>query len=363
MPLTVQQIADALGADFDGDGGIEIAGVSEPAVAGPDHLALAMEEAFADKLADGQARAAILWPEADWRGFGLNAVIFAPRSRYVLAGVSRVFDPAPAVPEGVHPSSVVEDGAEIGPGAAIGPFVHIRAGARIGAGARIVGHVSVGVDAVIGADALIHPQVFIGDRVRIGDRVVAQPGAIVGGDGFSFVTPKPGAVEEAKATGKITEASRTTGFVRINSMGAVEIGSDVELGAHCCIDRGTVSDTRIGDGTKIDNQVQIGHNVQIGQHCLLCGQVGIAGSTVLGDRVVLAGKVGLADHLKIGSDVIVTAGSGVGTDIASGSVYMGTPAVPRDEAISSYMALRRLPRVLARLRKDQNQVPNPETKG
>lgn len=191
----------------------------------------------------------------------------------------------------------------------------------------------------------------IADGVRIGARFIAQPNAVIGGDGFSFVTPEKGAVESAKATGAVALDALNTIHARIHSLGAVRIGDDVEVGAAACIDRGTLADTRIGNGAKIDNLVQIGHNVQVGDHCLLCSQVGIAGSAEIGDRVVLGGKVGVADHVDIGHDAVIAAASGVGASVKPRSVMMGAPAMPRDEWFRMMMAMRRLPRLINKLRK------------
>ncbi len=355
--ISIAELARALGAEALGDGALVVTGAAEPAAAAPDQIALAMQPAFAADLARGRARAAILWPGADWQALGLEAAILAPRARYLLAGVTRAFDRPPEIAPGTHPSAVIDASAEIGPGAAIGPFVYIAARARIGAGARILSHVSIAEDAVIGRDALLLNGVRIGARVRIGDRFIAQPGAVVGADGFSFVTPTPGVVEEARATGAIT-ADEQDEYVRINSLGAVVIGDDVELGANSCIDRGTIADTTIGDGTKIDNHVQIGHNVRIGRTCLLCGQSGVAGSTVIGDRVVLGGKAGIADHLRIGSNVVITGNSGVNSHVSDNKIMMGYPAVRIDQSVEMYKALRRLPRLLARLEPAQKSVSN-----
>lgn len=157
----------------------------------------------------------------------------------------------------------------------------------------------------MGDDALLQAGVKIGARVRIGHRFIAQPGAVLGADGFSFVTPTPGNVEEARAVGAISAKAQES-YVRINSLGSVVIGDDVEVGANSCVDRGTIADTIVGDGTKIDNLVQIGHNVKVGRTCLICGHVAIGGSTVIGDRVVLAGRAALADHLAIGANSVIT---------------------------------------------------------
>lgn len=349
MGHRIGDIALALGAEAAGDLDMVIARASEPAAAGPDDLALAMDPKFAEGLARGQARAAILWPGADWQGLGLDAAIFAPRGRLALAGLTRLLDPGVVIAPGIHALSVVGQGAMIGAGAAIGPFVSIGAGARIGSGARIASHVSIGEAAEIGEDALILAGVHIGARVRIGDRFVCQPGAVIGGDGFSFVTPERGGVEEVRTTlGKRSEI-RAQDWIRIHSLGAVTIGDDVEIGANSCIDRGTIRDTEIGRGSKLDNMVQVAHNVQIGEDCLLCGQSGIAGSTRIGNRVVLGGKAGVSDNVVVGDDVIAGAATMILTSQPSGRVLLGYPAVKMEVQIGLNKALRRLPRLMIRV--------------
>jgi UDP-3-O-[3-hydroxymyristoyl] glucosamine N-acyltransferase len=356
MPLTIRAIAEALGAEALGAADLEIDAPSEPASAGPRDLALAMDPKFGADVARGRARAALLWPGADWQALGLEAAILMPRPRHVMAGVTRLFDRPPALAAGIHPTALIDPAARIADGCRIGAYVVVGAGAEIGGNAVILPHAVIGEDARIGADALLHARVSIGARVRIGARFIAQPGAVIGSDGFSFVTPEPGAVEEARATGAVTDASRTAGFLRINSLGSVVIGDDVEVGANACIDRGTIADTVIGDGTKIDNMVQVGHNVRVGRHCLLCGQAGIAGSSVIGDRVVLGGQVGVADHVTIGSDVVVAGKSAVSSHVPPRSVMMGNPAMPMARNVDSYKALRRLPRLFARVLALENRV-------
>jgi UDP-3-O-[3-hydroxymyristoyl] glucosamine N-acyltransferase len=195
---------------------------------------------------------------------------------------------------------------------------------------------------------LIHPGVRIQRGVRIGARVVIQPNAVIGGDGFSFVTAEPSHVEVARETlGKGAPATLADPtWHRIHSLGGLEIGDDVEIGSGATVDAGTIRPTRVGDGTKIDNLVMVAHNVVVGKHCLLCGQVGIAGSTVLGDRVVLAGQVGVGDNLTLGDDVVVTGGSVVLSNVPAGRVMMGNPATRMDLQVESYKAMRRLPRIL-----------------
>tara|TARA_R110002096_G_scaffold14041_8_gene49227 strand:- start:5947 stop:7065 length:1119 start_codon:yes stop_codon:yes gene_type:complete len=347
--LTIADIAQALGAQAYGDVSLTISSVQAPAKAGVGQLALAMDPSYGDALRDSAAQAAIVWPDADWQGMGLKAAIVAPRSRYILSGVTYLFEKMPEIEMGIHPSAIIADDAVIGDGAMIAPFVVIGRGAKIGANARIMSHSTISEYAQIGDDVLLYPGVRIGARVQIGDGFICQSNTVIGVDGFSYVTPKPGAVEEAKKTGQITAATRTDGFARINSLGTVVIGNNVEMGANCAIDRGTIENTSIGDGTKLDNLVHIGHNVTIGSTCLICGQVGIAGSSVLGDRIVLGGQVGVADHINIGSDVIAAGKSGISSNVPSGRVMMGSPAMRMDLNVEAYKALRRLPRLVAKV--------------
>ncbi len=349
MRHTIRDIATSLGAEAAGDLDLTIMGAAEPAMAGADDLALALSPAYGDGLAKGQARAALLWPGADWQGFGLRAAIFAPRGRLAMAGVSRILDAGPAIAVGVHGSCVVDPTAMIGDGAAIGPFVTIGAGVVIGARARIASHVSIAEGAVIGDDALICQGARIGARVVIGARIICQPGAVVGADGFSFVTPEKSGAEQIRETLGARDAINAQSWTRIHSLGSVRIGDDVEIGANTCIDRGTIRDTEIGNGTKIDNMVHIGHNVVIGRDCLLCGQVGIAGSTRIGDRVVMGGQCGVGDNLFVGDDVIAGGATKIMTNAPAGRVLLGYPAVKMESHVEMQKALRRLPRLAARV--------------
>lgn len=356
MAHRVSEIAAMLGARVAGQGDLTVTGAAEPATARADQLALAMDPKYADGLALGQARAAVLWDGADWQALGLRAAIFAPRPRVAMAGITQAFDPGPGLENGIHPTAVIHSAAQITEGAAIGAFCVIAEGARIGPRARIASHVTIGKDARIGAEALILSGVRIGPRVIIGDRFIAQPNAVIGGDGFSFVTPEKSRVEDARETlGKPGETVNQA-WLRIHSLGAVTIGDDVEIGANATVDRGTVRDTRIGRGSKLDNLVQIGHNVVIGEDCLLCAQTGIAGSTRIGDRVVLGGKVGVADNITVGADVVAGGGSTILSNVPAGRVVMGYPSVRMDQHVEIYKAQRRLPKMLAQIAELQKTV-------
>ncbi|WP_118132637.1 UDP-3-O-(3-hydroxymyristoyl)glucosamine N-acyltransferase [Oceanicella sp. SM1341] len=360
MSMSIADLAAALGAEAVGDLSLTVARPAAPGDAAEGDLALAMEPSYEEAARRSPARAALLWPGADWQGMGFAAALFAPRSRYVMAGVTRAFDTDLVLAPGIHPMTDIHPEAEIGEGAAIGAFVTIGPGVRIGPGARIFSHVSIAENVSIGEGALIQSGVRIMRGVQIGAGFIAQPNAVIGGDGFSFVTPERGAVEEAKTTGRITGRGRTDIYTRIQSIGAVRLGDDVEVGAGACIDRGTVADTTVGDGTKIDNLVQIGHNVVIGKGCMICGNVGIAGSCRIGDRVVLGGGVGVADHVTIGSDVIVAGGSLVPSSIAPNQVMMGIPAMPRDVGIQAMVLQRKLPELFRMMREMQKRVSKSE---
>lgn len=349
MSHCIAEIAAALGALAEGDVTLRISAASEPSQAGATDLALAMDPKYAAGLAQGGAKAALLWVGADWRALGLQAAIFAPRGRLAMAGLSRLLDAGPVIAPGVHPMAVVDPSAQIGAGAAIGPFVVIGAGVRIGRGARIASHVSLAEGAQIGDDCLIHAGARIGARVVIGDRFICQAGAVIGSDGLSFVTPEKSGVEEIRQSLGQRDSITAQSWTRIHSLGSVQIGDDVEIGANCAIDRGTIRNTTIGSGTKFDNLVHIGHNVQIGRDCMICGQVGIAGSARIGDRVVLAGQCGINDNIFVGDDVICGGATKVFTNAPAGRVLLGYPAVKMETHIEMQKALRRLPRLAARV--------------
>ncbi|TGD45068.1 UDP-3-O-(3-hydroxymyristoyl)glucosamine N-acyltransferase [Pseudotabrizicola sediminis] len=349
MTHRIADIAAALGAEFAGDGDVTVRGASEPQQAGPHDLALAVNPRYAEGLAQGAAIAAMLWPGADWQALGLKAAIFAPRGRLAMAGLTSLLDPGPDIAPGVHPMSVIDPSAQIGAGAAIGPFVTIGAGVTIGPNARIASHVSIAEGVRIGPDALILQGARIGARVAIGARFICQPGAVIGADGFSFVTPEKSGVEEIRETLGQRAGITAQSWTRIHSLGSVTIGDHVEIGANACIDRGTIRDTTIGNGTKLDNLVHIGHNVQVGDDCLLCGQVGIAGSARIGNRVVLAGQCGVNDNIFVGDDVICGGGTKVFTNAPAGRVLLGYPAVKLETHVEMQKALRRLPRLATKV--------------
>ncbi|HVU16578.1 MAG TPA: UDP-3-O-(3-hydroxymyristoyl)glucosamine N-acyltransferase [Candidatus Didemnitutus sp.] len=232
----------------------------------------------------------------------------------VCSRIEQLLWPRPVA--GIHPSAVVAPGAQVDPTASIGPLCVVEEGAQVGAHSILQGSVFLGRNATVGANCWIMPGCVIATECRLGQRVRLQPGVVIGSDGFGYE------------------------FVRgrhekVPQVGLVVIEDDVEIGANSAIDRARFSRTVIGEGTKIDNLVQIGHNVVIGKHCILCGQVGISGSTTVEDYVVLAGQVGVGGHITIGKASKAAGQAGIGADVPPNSTLVGTPAM-------SYMVHRRL---------------------
>jgi UDP-3-O-[3-hydroxymyristoyl] glucosamine N-acyltransferase len=237
------------------------------------------------------------------------------------ARVAVLFHPLPPAVPGIHPTAVVAATARVDPSAEIGPLAVIGENAVIGERARIAAFVLVGDGVVIGRDVRIGPHASV-THALIGDRVYIYPGVRIGQDGFGFaITPE--------------------GFHTVPQLGRVVIENDVEVGANSTIDRGTLDDTVIGAGTRIDNLVQIGHNVRVGRACVLVAQVGISGSTVLGDQVMVGGQAGITGHLHIGAGSRIGAKSGVMADLPPRSEVIGAPAQPVKAFFKEVAAIRR----------------------
>jgi UDP-3-O-[3-hydroxymyristoyl] glucosamine N-acyltransferase len=345
MPYSIKDIAEAMGAQAQGNLDLVIHAASEPANAGETDLALAMKPAFAAPLPQGKARAAVLWQGADWQSMGLEAAILAARPRLAMAGLTRTMDPGQAYPKGIHPTALIDDTAQIGADVSIGAYSIISAGARIGAGSIIGPQCFVGDQASLGDKALLHSGTRIMARVTIGARFIAQPGVIIGSDGFSFVTPEPSTVEHARSSLDGEVQGKAQSWTRIHSLGAVQIGDDVELGAHSAVDSGTIRPTMVGDRVKMDNYCHIGHNAKIGNDCLFAARCAIAGSSVIGKNVVFGGMVGVSDNISVGDNVVAAGGTIMLSKVPAGRVMMGYPAVKMDQHLSIYKFMRRLPRL------------------
>lgn len=343
---TVRQIADALGVEAQGELDLCILRAAEPQDAGPDDLAMATSPKYADGLAAGGARVALLWEGADWQALGLKAAIFATRPRMAMSGVTVLLDQGQGFSTGIHPSAVIDPAAKLADDVSIGPMTVIAAGAKIGKGSVIGPHCFIGMDVELGPEAQLREMVSIGARAKIGARFRAQPGARIGGDGFSYVTPEVSGAENVRKTLGDQGDAKPQSWLRIHSLGAITIGDDVEIGCNCTIDNGTIRDTEIGSGTKLDNLVHVGHNTRIGRDCLLCGQSGISGSVDIGNNVVLGGQCGVGDNLFVGDGAIAAGGSKILSNVPAGRVVMGYPAVKMETHTDIYKVQRRLPRLM-----------------
>lgn len=346
MSFTIAEIAQAIGAEAVGETDLTILSVAEPASALADQLAMASTPAYAEELSHGAAQAAFLWAGADWRALGLRAAILPTRPRFAMAGLTAMMDPGQGAPSGIHDTAVIDPTAKLGRNVAVGANTVIGPRASIGDGSVIGPLCFVGADAVLGADAFLREHVSIGARVHIGARFIAQPGVRIGGDGFSFVTPEQSGAEAVRETLGDQKEAAPQSYARIHSLGAVRIGDDVEIGANSAVDNGTIRDTSIGNGTKLDNLVQIGHNAVVGNDTLICGLVGVGGSARVGNNVVLAGQTGIGDNLFVGDRAITGGASKVLSNIPEGRVVLGYPATKMDTQLEIYKTLRRLPRLM-----------------
>tara|TARA_B000000557_G_scaffold240618_1_gene219564 strand:- start:285 stop:911 length:627 start_codon:yes stop_codon:yes gene_type:complete len=198
---------------------------------------------------------------------------------------------------------------------------------------------------------IVYPGVRILENVKIGKNVICNSNSVVGSDGYSFVSDTGEGIERFMFDRSDEVKMNVNNYLKVESLGSVEIQDNVEIGANCCIDKGTIANTIIGEGTKIDNLVHIAHNVQIGKNCLICGQVGIAGSAKIGDRVVMGGQSGVGDNIEVGSDVILAGKTGLSVNAKSNQFLMGNPAMLKSKNIASYMAFRRLPKIIKMLKK------------
>ncbi|MEQ4313804.1 UDP-3-O-(3-hydroxymyristoyl)glucosamine N-acyltransferase [Pseudomonas syringae] len=333
MSITIKlgQLAEFLGATLRGDKDIEITGLATLQEAGPGQVSFLANPKYRKLLVDTQASAVLLKP-ADADGYTGNALV-VPDTYLAYARISHFFDPKPKSSAGVHPTAVIATDALIDPAASIGAFAVIESGVRIAAGVSIGAHCFIGARCEIGEGGWLAPRVTLYHDVRIGKRVVIQSGAVLGGEGFGF----------AKDKGI---------YHKVAQIGGVTLGDDVEVGVNTAIDRGALADTRIGNGVKLDNQIQIAHNVQVGDHTAMAACVGISGSTKIGKHCMLAGGVGLVGHIDICDGVYITGMTMVTHSITEpGSYSSGTAMQPAAEWRKSAARLRKIDDMARRLQK------------
>ena len=346
--FTLEQIAQVTGGMLSKAKDVAITKIAPPLLADETTLALALGEDEIANLSNTKAQAALVPLGVNIDGF---TTIEVERPRLAMMKLITMFYEAPHVNNGVHETAVVHPTAKLGENVSLGPNVVVGEYAVIGNNTKILANCYIGNGAQIGNNCFFHPAVNIGDRVKVGNDVILHHGVSLGADGFSFVTENPNNIEQARQDGEIKENDVNQVIFKIPSIGSVIIGNNVEIGANTAIDRGTIEDTIIGDNTKIDDLVMIGHNCRIGKGCLIVAQVGIAGSCVIGDRVVIAGQAGLADHLNIGDDSIIAAQAGVSKSFPAKSIVIGTPAMPRKEFIKQMKMMKDAGDLVAKFKK------------
>lgn len=346
--FTLEQIAQITGGLLSKEKDVAITNIAPPMLADENTLALALGEDEIANLANTKAKAALVPLGVNIDGF---TTIEVERPRLAMMKLITMFYEEPHVNSGVHPTAVVHPSAKLGQNVSLGANVVVGENAQIGDNTKILPNCYIGNGAVIGNKCFFHAGVNIGDRVKVGNDVILHHGVSLGADGFSFVTENPNNIEQARKDGEIRENNVEQVIFKIPSIGSVVIGNNVEIGANTAIDRGTIENTVVGDNTKIDDLVMIGHNCRIGKGCMIVSQVGIAGSCVIGDRVVIAGQAGLADHIQIGSDTIIAAQSGVTKSFPEKSIVVGAPAVPRKEFIKQLKIMKDAGELIAKFKK------------
>jgi UDP-3-O-[3-hydroxymyristoyl] glucosamine N-acyltransferase len=324
----LSDLAGFVGGRVDGDPDRRIRGVATLETAGPDDLSFLTNPRYRQAVTTSRAGAILVGPDARIDGRDL---VVAPDPYLALAEILGRLHPQARPAPGISPDARVAEGASVGEGVAVGPFAVVGAGVRVGARAVIDAGVVIGEGSEIGEDTRLMPRVVLYPGTRIGARCVIHAGVVLGGDGFGFAT-------SAGTHHKVPQ------------LGRVVVEDDVEIGANSTVDRGTLGETRIGRGTKIDNLVMIAHGASIGPHGLLAAQSGISGSTRIGSHVTIAGQSGAAGHLTLGDHVVVAAKSAVFSDVPDGSFVAGIPAVDHRAWKRASALVKMLPELRARLR-------------
>lgn len=340
MSATLNEIAALIQGRVVGDGSINIQTLSSIDDIIPGSLVFADGEDKLKQALQSEAAAVLVNHNIEQAGKPLIQVA-TPFNAFIQ--LLNLFYPARAIKAGIHPTAIIGEGALIGKDVYIGPYVIIESGCWIGDGCVLKGHNYIGHDVKIGEYSVIHPHVTVYDGCQIGSFVTIHASTVIGSDGFGYTF----------VDGK---------HLKVPHVGTVVIGSHVEIGANTAVDRATMGETSIGEGTKIDNLVQVAHSVKLGKHNILCGFTGIAGSTVTGDHVIFAANVGVSDHVRIDKNVILGARTGVPPKrhLKEGTVYLGSPARPKDEAIKHEFSVNRIPMMRKNIKELSEQVASLE---
>jgi len=334
MTILLSELARLVEGTLVGDGSLSIEGVAPLDVATPRQISFFSNRKYkADFLATKAG--AVIVSKADVGGDVPKDVslLVVDNPYLAFAQASTHFHHPPTYPAGIDPRAAVEASAEVDPTATVMPFAYVGRGVKVGARAVIHAHCSLLDGAVIGEDCVLYPGVVVREGCTLGPRTIVQPGAVIGGDGFGFAFD-----------------ARKMRHFKVPQAGSVQVGADVEIGSNTCLDRGTLGDTVVAQGTKIDNLVQVAHNVEIGPLSLLAGCSAVAGSTTLGAGVVLGGQVGVIGHLNIGDGARLAAAAAVFQDVPAGAAYGGIPAQDQKRWLREQAAVHQLPELLKEVR-------------
>jgi UDP-3-O-[3-hydroxymyristoyl] glucosamine N-acyltransferase len=336
MTKTAGELAAAIGARIEGDRDIEVRGVAAPERAGAHDLIYVEAAKYAERAAGSGAACVIA---AETVAISGKTVLRHAQPKVAFAKAATVLVERGPIALGIHATAIVAPLARIGNDVSIGPYAVIGEDTHIGNGTQIGAHCVIGAGCWIGENCRIHPRVTLYASVRIGNRVEIHAGTVIGADGFGYVY----------GDGR---------YWKFPQVGIVEIADDVEIGANATIDRGSLDDTRIAAGVKLDNLVHVGHNVQIGAHTVIAAQTGISGSSSVGHHVVIGGQVGIADHCILEDRAIAGAQAGIptGKTIRAGQTVWGTPAREIGKFKEAYAWYARLPELGARIKEIESKI-------
>lgn len=331
MKITAADLAEKIAAVVSGNGEAELTGVAAPERAGAKHLIYVDAAKQVERALASQAVCVIAGEGMALPG---KTVLRCAHPKVAFAKAAAILLEWPPIASGIHPTAIVAPLARIGTGVGIGAYAVIGEDAHVGDGTQIGAHSVIGAGCWVGENCRIHPRVTLYSGVRVGHRVEIHSGAVIGADGFGYAF----------------DGER---YWKFPQTGIVEIADDVEIGANATIDRGSLDDTRIEEGVKLDNLVHVGHNVQIGAHTVVAAQTGISGSSALGHHVVCGGQVGIADHCTLQDRSIAGAQAGIptGKTIRSGQTVWGTPARELSKFKEAYVWFARLPELGERIKK------------
>ena len=332
---TTEQINQAVNGSLNGSPTIMITGVEQISEATTNQLTFIGEKKYIKLWDQSRASAAIVNDSLDIEPGENRALVRVADADLALASALQLFEPEPPKCEpGIHSTAVVDQTAEIGEGATIGAGCYIGPRVVIGVNTKLYPNVTVLDDSSIGSQTIIWSGTVIRERCRIGNYCIIHPNVTIGADGFGY-RPSPDG----------------RSLVKIPQIGTVEIGDDVEIGAGSCVDRGKFSATSIGDGTKIDNLVQIAHNCKLGRSCVMAGQSSLAGSVTIGDGVIMGGRAGVKDHVTVGAGAKLGLGAGVISDVAPGKTLLGSPADDYRQTLRLWAAQKQLPDLIKQMKK------------